>query len=86
MVTSLSQQQVNIHKQNPWGAKTCNCILGCKNDCKHCFSKSFSIRVKRKTKENWKDEVINPDYKNWVIKYYEGGFMFPQSHDISPQF
>ena len=85
MVAKLSQQQLNIFQKNPWGAKTVNFIKGCSNDCMHCFSKAYSIRVKRKTRENWKDEVVNPDYKNWVVKFHEGGFMFPQSHDINPQ-
>lgn len=85
MVASISQQQLNIYKQNPWGAKTANFIKGCRNDCRYCFSKAYSIRVGRKTIENWKDEVINPDYQNIIVKYFEGGFMFPQTHDISPQ-
>ena len=85
MLCKLSQPQLNIFGENSWGCNTCNFIYGCRNDCKYCNQKSYSVRVGRKTRENWKDEVVNPNYKNWEIKYYDGKFMFPQSHDISPQ-
>jgi len=85
MVCKLRQLQLNIYGKNSWGGYICNFIKGCNHNCFYCFQKGHSVRVGKKTRENWKNEVVNPDFINWDVKYYEDGFMFPQSHDITPQ-
>ena len=41
-----------------WASANINISNGCYNDCKYCYSKSMAIRFKRKTPENWTEEVI----------------------------
>jgi len=67
-----------------WAKSTVNCISGCGNDCQYCYAKVSAIRFKTKTKETWKEEVVNQ--KN-VDKNYgkrQGTIMFPSTHDIRP--
>jgi len=69
-----------------WSVSSANFISGCKNDCKYCYSKALAIRSKRKTRDNWKEEVIRTKDLNKKWKRIEGGrIMFPSSHDITPQ-
>ena len=67
-----------------WASSTANFIDGCKHDCKYCYSREMAIRFYRKTKENWKIEVVRPNYlrQNWGR--FTGTVMFPSSHDIHP--
>lgn len=85
MVTKLIVPQLDIHRENSWGEKKCNICIGCCTNCKYCFGKYQFVRVRKKTKENWKDEVLNQQWLDCEVKYYKGGIMFPQSHNISPQ-
>jgi DNA repair photolyase len=62
-----------------WAPDKDNCILGCENDCRYCFSKKNAIRFKRATKETWKIERPNPNAKP---KKHNGRVMFPTSHDL----
>lgn len=68
-----------------WAASNANIIKGCSNDCKYCFSKEMSIRFKRKTTENWKEEEVNLEVYNKTPSYREGYIMFPSTHDITPE-
>jgi len=67
-----------------WSAKTANFIGGCSNDCKYCYAKEMGIRFKRKTADNWKEEVVNHKSLNQKFKKIDGTIMFPSSHDITP--
>lgn len=68
-----------------WAASNVNIIKGCSNDCKYCFSKEMSIRFKRKSPENWKQEEVNWEVYNRKVRYREGYIMFPSTHDITPE-
>ena len=67
-----------------WCTKTTNYISGCEHDCKYCYAKEMSIRFKRKTTDNWVDEVVNYNALNKKFRKIEGRIMFPSTHDISP--
>lgn len=67
-----------------WSSKTANYISGCSNDCKYCYAKEMGIRFKRKTAENWKEEVVNEKLLNRKFRKIDGVIMFPSSHDITP--
>lgn len=76
---------INSNGTKEWSVKSANFITGCSNNCKYCYSRAMSIRTKRKTKNNWKDEIVRSKdlNKNW--KLIKGGrVMFPSSHDITP--
>lgn len=68
-----------------WASANANFINGCSHDCKYCYSKEMAIRFKRKTPDNWKDEVVNYDKLRGKFKKIEGYVMFPSSHDITPR-
>jgi DNA repair photolyase len=68
-----------------WATRNFNFISGCKNDCRYCYSKSMAVRFKRKTADNWKEEVVVCDKLNEKVKKTEGRLMFPSSHDLSPE-
>lgn len=75
----------NSNGTKEWSVKSANFITGCSNNCKYCFSRAMAIRTKRKTQDNWKEELVRQKdlNKNW--KLVEGGrVMFPSSHDITP--
>jgi hypothetical protein len=65
-----------------WAKHSANCISGCKNDCRYCYSKANAIKYKIKTKENWAQEIVIQ--KAVDKKYYkkDGITMFPTCHDI----
>lgn len=67
-----------------WAKYSTNCVLGCKNNCKYCFSKSSAIKSGKKTKDSWIEEEIIEKAIN--KKYYkrQGTCMFPSHHDITP--
>jgi DNA repair photolyase len=69
-----------------WSTESANFISGCMNDCKYCYSRATAIYNKRKTQENWKEEIVKPSRlnKGWRLRK-DGRIMFPSSHDITPQ-
>lgn len=66
-----------------WGVGK-NLIRGCKNDCCYCYSKSISIRYKRSTPLDWKNEQVNFKQLKKKFKKENNLIMFPSTHDISP--
>lgn len=68
-----------------WATANANFINGCFHDCKYCYSKEMAIRFKRKTPDNWKDEVVNEVQLERKFRKNEGYVMFPSSHDITPE-
>ena len=67
-----------------WASKNINISNGCYNNCKYCYSKSMAIRFKRKTSENWTEEVLVDTNDRKFFRKYDGKIMFPSSHDITP--
>ena len=67
-----------------WASHNINISNGCYNNCKYCYSKSMAIRFKRKTSENWTEEVLVDTNDRKFSKKYNGRIMFPSSHDITP--
>lgn len=76
----------NSNGTKEWSTESANFINGCKNDCKYCFSKATAIYNKRKTQDDWKEEIVKPSKlnKGWRLRK-DGRIMFPSSHDITPQ-
>jgi len=65
-----------------WSPNNANCIDGCKNNCKFCYGCKTALRFGRiKDKSEWEHEKLNKN-ANKRIKYYEGGVMFPTTHDL----
>ena len=83
MITKVKNLQRNLNGDKVWAHYQLNFMEGCHNDCTYCCQKSFSIRVKRRMAENWKEEVIRVHDLNCKIKKVDGVIMFPESHDIS---
>lgn len=78
------------HKQHQWGTyewspHTLNCISGCMNDCKYCYSKEMSIRYNRSTPDTWKNELVRQHDLTKSIKLYDARVMYPSAHDIRPE-
>jgi len=76
--------------QHEWGTKewspyTLNCITGCRNNCRYCYSKEMAIRYNRSTPETWKDEVVRMHDLTKSIKKYDARVMYPSAHDIRPE-
>lgn len=67
-----------------WASQNINLSNGCYNNCKYCYSKSMAIRFKRKTSENWTEEVLVDTTDRKFFRKYKGKIMFPSSHDITP--
>jgi uncharacterized Fe-S cluster-containing radical SAM superfamily protein len=70
---------------NQWSAKTLNFITGCQNECRYCYGKANSMRRKQTTLESWENVRVRENDLKKKIKYYEGGVMFPSTHDIRPE-
>ena len=69
-----------------WSTASANFINGCKNDCKYCYSKATAIYHKRKTQDDWKEEIVKPSKlnKGWRLRT-DGRIMYPSAHDITPE-
>ena len=71
----------NVTGTKEWAAKNANCISGCSHDCFYCYAKAIAIRFRRKTAQNWKNEIV-------LGAKPVGGkpcrVMFPTTHDITP--
>lgn len=80
----VNNNNKHVFGTKEWAAHNRNFINGCSNDCKYCFAKSIAVRFKRKTPENWHEEVINHVNLNKSYKKTDGTIMFPSSHDITP--
>lgn len=76
----------NSNGTKEWSTESANFIIGCKNDCKYCFSRATAIYNKRKTQDDWIEEIVRPSKlnKGWRLRK-DGRIMFPSSHDITPQ-
>ena len=81
----MTNKEKPVFGTTEWAASNLNYLKGCSNDCKYCFSKEMSIRFKRKTPDNWKEEEVNWGAYNKNIRYREGYIMFPSTHDITPE-
>ena len=79
MKTIKSEKTVTGTKE--WAKKNANCISGCSHDCFYCYAKAIAIRFRRKTAQNWKNEIV-------LGAKPVGGkpcrVMFPTTHDITP--
>lgn len=67
-----------------WAKYSANCINGCLHNCKYCYAKEMAIRYGRKNPSNWEEEIINKKLLNKNFRKRSGRFMFPTSHDITP--
>lgn len=67
-----------------WAKYSENCIKGCSHDCKYCYAKTMSIRMKKSTPDSWKNEIVNPQKLSKGFNKRNGTFMFPTTHDITP--
>ena len=70
-----------------WAEKNANCCWGCTNNCRYCYGRLEALRYKRVEKYgDWQNMTVN-DSK--VLKRYkkkiDGRYMFPSTHDITPQ-
>ena len=65
-----------------WAKYNENCIKGCSHDCKYCYAKSNAVRFKRNTVDGWKNEVVIKLPHGFRKR--NGTFMFPSTHDITP--
>lgn len=81
----MTNKEKPVFGTTEWAASNLNYLKGCSNDCKYCFSKEMSIRFKRKTPDNWKEEEVNWEAYNKNIRNREGYIMFPSTHDITPE-
>jgi len=67
-----------------WSDYSANCINGCSNNCRYCYAKKMALRFKRKDEDTWKIMEIRPKDVNKKFRHRKGRFMFPTSHDITP--
>lgn len=77
-------KQKKVFGTTEWATANANFINGCFHDCKYCYSKAMAIRFKRKTAENWKEEIVKCKNLNKKFRKRDGYIMFPSSHDITP--
>jgi DNA repair photolyase len=68
-----------------WAAHNENCMSGCSHDCRYCYAKSMAVRFKRRTSDNWQHEIFDQSKLAKRFKQKEGRFMFPTTHDITPE-
>lgn len=78
------EETKNNHGTRQWAVKNINFIKGCKNDCLYCYGKSYGIRFKRNTSDDWKIELVREKDLNMKIPKYKGTVMFSSTHDITP--
>jgi len=68
-----------------WADSNVNIAYGCSHDCQYCYAKKLAIFSGRKTRENWKEMVINRKAVEKGYRKRKGRVMFPSSHDITPE-
>ena len=76
------QHQWGTHEWSPY---TLNCITGCINNCKYCYSKEMAIRYNRSSPGTWENETVRPHDLTKNIKKYGARVMYPSAHDIRPE-
>jgi DNA repair photolyase len=68
-----------------WASHNENCISGCSNHCRYCYAQSMAVRFGRKTPDTWKNEILHQGKLVRRFKKKQGRFMFPTTHDITPE-
>ena len=68
-----------------WADDNLNIQFGCRNSCKYCYAWSRHNRFHRNYDQDWSEEKINEKAFLKKISKIEGRFMFPSSHDITPE-
>jgi DNA repair photolyase len=69
-----------------WALESANFVLGCKHDCKYCYSKAMAIDRKDSDKDSWAEAKVKDHRLKAQFKRKHGRVMFPSSHDITPEF
>ena len=86
----MEEQACDIKKQKQvfgtkeWAKYNENFISGCSHDCRYCYAKTMAMRFHRKTAETWKEETIDMKKLSKHFTKRNGRFMFPTTHDITP--
>jgi DNA repair photolyase len=80
----MSKLEKPVFGTEEWAKYSANCISGCSHNCKYCYAKEMAVRYGRKTPDNWQDEIVNHDKLEKNFRKRDGRFMFPTSHDITP--
>lgn len=79
-----TEKSKKVFGTKEWSKFSENILTGCSHDCKYCYAKANAIRFKRITDDAWKNEIL----KKHSLKSFrkrDGRFMFPTTHDITPQ-
>jgi DNA repair photolyase len=80
----MNEKKKPIFGTKEWAKYNENFINGCSHDCRYCYAKEMAVRFRRKTADSWKQETIDEKKLNKRFSRKEGRFMFPTSHDITP--
>lgn len=81
----MNKENKEVSGTKEWAKYNENCISGCTHGCRYCYAAAMSIRFKRKTSADWKNESLNERKLEKVFKKKDGRFMFPTTHDITPE-
>jgi DNA repair photolyase len=82
----MEKKERPVSGTKEWAKYNENCISGCSHDCKYCYAKTMAIvRLKMKTSENWKNEILRQGQLKRGFRRRQGRFMFPTTHDITPE-
>lgn len=83
----MSKRKVekSVSGTKEWASHNENCISGCINDCRYCYAKAMAVRFGRKTADTWKNEILDHGKLVKRFKKKQGRFMFPTTHDITPE-
>ena len=79
------KQPKKVSGNREWALGYFNFINGCAHDCKYCYAKANAVQYKRKTRDDWKREVVKIEKLAPAIKPKGKYTMCPSSHDISPE-
>ncbi|WP_340114274.1 radical SAM protein [Maribellus mangrovi] len=85
MTTNVLKNGKPVSGTLEWASKNVNFINGCSHDCKYCYAKSIAVRFKRKTVDNWKEEIVIYDKLNKMAKKVDGRIMLSSTHDHMPE-
>lgn len=80
----MKKEEKTAFGTREWASHNENFISGCSNNCRYCYAKAMAIRFGRSTPDSWKNEILNQSKLEKKFKKKQDRFMFPTTHDITP--
>lgn len=85
-IKQIEAKQKPVFGTKEWAIYNENILVGCSHNCRYCYAKAASVRLKRMKADDWQNEVLRKNLLTKKFRKRNGRIMFPSSHDITTRY